>query len=109
MRGFTRFRVASRSPSGRPGYWFFVEAPVALTAMQLHAIKLGQLRTFKDMHRALMPGQRKEALKEMIEVLELPRTKVHCRVVGAKGDSKGDVVLFDAPNPNPLIFSIPGI
>lgn len=77
-----------------PGWYFFTEQSSALNAHQLHAIRLGALKTYADKWRSMGPGPNKDRWKSMIDALHM--TSIVCRVIGQDGSSNGDIVLFEA-------------
>lgn len=80
-----------------PGVWYF---DVQAGLPQSVAVRVASFYVPKlvEKFRTLPPGDKKEDLKRAIEALQ--SGKVVQRIVGSRGDSRGDLTLFEAPRPH---------
>jgi len=75
-------------------YWM-LDVPHALPQMALEKAREHVLRVQKDRFRGLPPGFKRDELRDAIVRLEQP-DGLRQRVVGERGDSKGELVAFAA-------------
>jgi len=80
-----------------PGVWFF-DVPMGLPSSVVRKLAADNVPKLIEKFRTLPPGDRKDDLKKAIEALS--SFKIVQRIVGARGNSKGDLKLFEAPRPH---------
>lgn len=79
------------------GSWL-LDVPAPLSNLALQRVIEWALPRQVDRFRSLPPGDKKDELKGAIEALQAGR--VQQRVVGPRGDGKGDIPLFQAQRPD---------
>lgn len=75
-----------------PDAGWVLEVPAAVGARELEAAKTYALAQWKRYYGSMQRGDKKDELKRLIEVLQ--RDGLQQRVVGARGDGKGDIELY---------------
>lgn len=80
-----------------PGVWFF-DVPTGIPQAVAERAAIANVPRLVEKFRTLPPGDRKDDLKRAIEALQAG--KVQQRVVGERGNSLGDLKLFEAPRPH---------
>lgn len=80
-----------------PGVWF-LDVPTGLPQSVAVRVAVANVSRLVEKFRTLPPGDRKDDLKLAIEALQAG--KVQQRVVGERGNSRGDLKLFEAPRPH---------
>lgn len=80
-----------------PGVWFF-DVPTGIPQAVAERVAIAHVPRLVDKFRTLPPGDRKDDLKRAIEALQAG--KVLQRIVGERGNSIGDLTLFEAPRPH---------